>query len=76
MRPPVIKVRVPQDAKREEITKAINAKLTRKVTDLLRKNQEVVISIFAFEEGELIHRAAGNTQRAGSGAIERHAKHH
>ena len=49
MRPPVIKVRVPQDAKREEITKAINAKLTRKATDLLRKNQEVVISIFAFE---------------------------
>ena len=49
MRPSVIKVRVPQDAKREEITKAINAKLTRKATDLLRKNQEVVISIFAFE---------------------------
>jgi len=40
---------VPQNAKREEITKAINAKLTRKATDLLRKNQEVVLSIFVFE---------------------------
>ena len=49
MRPPVIKIPVPQNAKREEITKAINAKLTRKATDLLRKNQEVVLSIFAFE---------------------------
>lgn len=46
---PVIKIRVPQNAKREEITKAINAKLTRKATDLLRKNQEIVLSIFAFE---------------------------
>jgi phenylpyruvate tautomerase PptA (4-oxalocrotonate tautomerase family) len=49
MRPPVIKVRVPENAKREEITKAVNAKLTRKATDLLRKNQEVILSIFAFE---------------------------
>ena len=49
MQPPVIKIPVPQNAKREEITKAINAKLTRKATDLLRKNQEVVLSIFVFE---------------------------
>jgi hypothetical protein len=49
MPPPVIKIPVPQNAKREEITKAINAKLTRKATDLLRKNQEVVLSIFAFD---------------------------
>jgi len=49
MRSTVIKIKVPQDAKREEITKAVNAKLTRKTTDLLRKNQEVILSIFAFE---------------------------
>ena len=49
MRPKVIKIRVPQDAKREEVTKAVNAKLTRKTTDLLRKNQEIILSIFAFE---------------------------
>jgi hypothetical protein len=49
MRPPVIKIPVPQKAKHEEIIKAINAKLTRKATDLLRKNQEVVVSIFVFE---------------------------
>ena len=49
MRPPLIKIPVPENAKREEITKAINTKLTRKATDLLRKNREVVISIFAFE---------------------------
>ena len=49
MRPPVIKIPVPQNAKREEITKAVNAKLTRKATDLLRKNQEVILSIFVFE---------------------------
>ena len=49
MKPPVIKVRVPNDAKHDEITKAVNAKLTRKTTDLLRKNQEIVVSIFAFE---------------------------
>jgi hypothetical protein len=40
---------VPKDAKHDAITKAVNAKLTRKTTDLLRKNQEVIISIFAFE---------------------------
>jgi phenylpyruvate tautomerase PptA (4-oxalocrotonate tautomerase family) len=49
MRPPVIKIPVPQNAKREEISKAINAKLTRKATDLVHKNREVVLSIFAFE---------------------------
>lgn len=49
MRPPVIKIRVPQNAKHEQITKAVNAKLTRKATDLLRKNREVILSIFAFE---------------------------
>jgi tRNA A-37 threonylcarbamoyl transferase component Bud32 len=49
MRPPVIKIRVPKNAKHEEITKTINAKLTRKTTDLLRTNQEVVLSIFVFE---------------------------
>jgi hypothetical protein len=49
MRPPIIKIPVPERAKREEITKAINAKLTRKATDLLRKNQEIVLSIFVFE---------------------------
>jgi hypothetical protein len=40
---------VPQNAKREEISKAINAKLTRKATDLMHKNREVILSIFAFE---------------------------
>jgi hypothetical protein len=40
---------VPENAKREEITKAINTKLTRKTTDLFRKNRAVVLSIFAFE---------------------------
>jgi len=40
---------VPQNAKHEEITKAVNAKLTRKATGLVRKNREVVLSIFAFE---------------------------
>lgn len=49
MRPPVIKIPVPENAKRDEITKAINAKLTRKATDLFRKNRAVVLSIFAFE---------------------------
>jgi len=49
MRPPVIRIRVPQNAKHEEITKAVNAKLTRKATGLVRKNREVVLSIFAFE---------------------------
>ena len=49
MRPPVIKIPVPQNAKHEEITKAVNAKLTRKATGLVRKNREVVLSIFAFE---------------------------
>jgi hypothetical protein len=49
MRPPVIKIPVPQNAKHEEIIKAINAKLTRKATVLLRKNREVVVSIFVFE---------------------------
>jgi len=46
---------VPQNAKHEQITKAVNAKLTRKATDLLRKNREVILSIFAFERT----RAAG-----------------
>ena len=49
MRPPVIKIPVPQNAKHEEITKAVNAKLTRKATGLVRKNRQVVLSIFAFE---------------------------
>jgi hypothetical protein len=49
MRPPVIKIPVPENAKLEEITKAVNAKLTRKTTSLLRKNQAVVLSIFVFE---------------------------
>lgn len=49
MRPPVIKIPVPKNAKHAEITKAVNAKLTRKATDLLRKNEEVVLSIFVFE---------------------------
>lgn len=49
MRPPVIKIPVPQNAKHEEIAKAVNAKLTRKATGLVRKNREVVLSIFAFE---------------------------
>jgi hypothetical protein len=49
MRPPVIKIPVPEKAKHEEITKAINAKLTRKATGLLRNNREVILSIFVFE---------------------------
>ena len=49
MRPPVIKIPVPQNPKRAEVTKAISDKLTRKATDLLQKNQEVVVSIFVFE---------------------------
>ena len=49
MRPPVIKIPVPKNPNRQEITKAINDKLTRQATDLLQKNQEVVVSIFVFE---------------------------
>ena len=49
MEPPVIKVRVPKGANHDEITRAVNTKLTRKTTDLLRKNPEVVVSIFVFE---------------------------
>jgi hypothetical protein len=52
MPPKVIKVKVPSDAKHDEITKAVNAKLTRKTTSLLRKNQEVVLSIFVFERAK------------------------
>jgi len=52
MPPRVIKVKVPSDAKYDEITKAVNAKLTRKTTSLLRKNQEVVLSIFVFERAK------------------------
>jgi hypothetical protein len=40
---------VPKGANHDEITRAVNAKLTRKTTDLLRKNPEVVVSIFVFE---------------------------
>ena len=54
MRPPVIKIPAPQGAKRAEIVKAVDAKLTRRVTDLFRRNEEVVLTIFAFE------RAAGS----------------
>ena len=61
MRPPVIKIPVPQNPKRDELTKAINDKLTRKATDLLQKNQEVVVSIFVFERA----RPAG-TKKASS----------
>jgi hypothetical protein len=49
MRPPVIEIELPSHAKHEDVTKAVNAKLTRKVTSLLRKHQEVVLSIFVFE---------------------------
>ena len=52
MPPKVIKIKVPSDAKHDEITKAVNAKLTRRTTSLLRKNQEVVLSIFVFERAK------------------------
>ena len=62
MRPPLIKIPVPQGAKHEEIIKAINAKLTRKATDLLRKNQEVVVSIFVFERARpAVEKKAGKS---------------
>jgi len=62
MRPPVIKIPVPQNPKREEVTKAINDKLTRKATDLLQNNQEVVVSIFVFERA----RSAGAKKASSS----------
>jgi hypothetical protein len=49
MPPRVIKVKVPSGAKHEEITKAVNAKLTRTATSMLRKTEEIVLSIFVFE---------------------------
>jgi hypothetical protein len=65
MEPPVIKVRVPKDAKLTDVTKAVNAKLTRKTTDLLRKNNEVVVSIFVFERtrGTAAKKKRGNPER-------------
>lgn len=52
MPPKVIKVKVPSGAKHDEITKAVDAKLTRRTTSLLRKNQELVLSIFIFERAK------------------------
>jgi hypothetical protein len=52
MPPKVIKIKVPSGAKHDEITRAVNAKLTRRTTSLLRKNQEVVLSIFVFERAK------------------------
>lgn len=52
MSPRVIKVKVPSGAKHEEITKAVNAKLTRKTTSLLRRTEEIVLSIFVFERAQ------------------------
>jgi len=52
MPPRVIKVKVPSGAKHEEITKAVNAKLTRRATSLLRKTDEIVLSIFVFERAQ------------------------
>lgn len=52
MPPKIIKVKVPSGAKHEEITKAVNAKLTRTATSLLRKADEIVLSIFVFERAQ------------------------
>jgi hypothetical protein len=52
MPPRIIKIKVPSDAKHDEITKAVDAKLTRRTTSLLRKNQELVLSIFVFERAK------------------------
>ena len=50
MPPSVIKIGLPANAKHEEITKAVNAKLTRQATSLLRKNQEIVLSTYIIQE--------------------------
>jgi hypothetical protein len=49
MLPKVVKIELPRNAKHEDVVKAVNSKLTRRTTDLLRKNQDVVLAIFAFE---------------------------
>jgi hypothetical protein len=49
MLPRVVKIEIPRNAKHEDVVKAVNAKLTRQATSLLRKNQEVVLAIFVFE---------------------------
>jgi phenylpyruvate tautomerase PptA (4-oxalocrotonate tautomerase family) len=52
MPPRVITIKVPSDAKNEDVKKAVIAKLTRRTTSLLRKNREVVLSIFVFERAQ------------------------
>lgn len=60
MLPRVVKIELPRNAKHEDVTKAINAKLTRKATSLLRKNQEVVLAIFVFERAQSAPAKKGN----------------
>ncbi len=52
MPPRVIKIKVPSDAKHEDVKKAVDAKLTRRTTSLLRNNREIVLSIFVFERAQ------------------------
>jgi len=49
MLPKVVKIELPRNAKHEDVVKAVNSKLTRRTTDVLRKSQNVVLAIFAFE---------------------------
>jgi hypothetical protein len=49
MLPKVVKIELPRNAKHEDVVKAVNSKLTRQTTDVLRKNENVVLAIFAFE---------------------------
>jgi hypothetical protein len=52
MRPRVVKIELPQNAKHEDVVKAVNAKLTRQTTNLLRKNQEVVLAVVLIDRAQ------------------------
>ena len=39
MLPKVVKIELPRNAKHEDVVKAVNSKLTRRTTDVLRKSQ-------------------------------------
>jgi hypothetical protein len=49
MLPKVVKIELPKNARHEDVVKAVNSKLTRQTTDVLRKNPNLVLAIFAFE---------------------------
>ena len=53
MLPKVVKIELPRNAKHEDVVKAVNSKLTRRTTDVLRKSQNVVLAIFATFSGVL-----------------------